>query len=438
LYSVICKPGDIVLALKELIRILDEENLRLRKVPEELIDEVQNLKLFLTLLLQVIQEKSPNNYADLLKLLDKVDADKRFLVYLPFKGLLLESLSVLALESRQKVVFDYLDKSIERTGRIEDELFDAVKASYYKELLESVALFYILKAIGNKLRMNPLKGIRANVGNRSIEEYFSDIIAGWIYEDWVVANVKVNLPKGCKLNRGGTDADRRIKFSEVGGEPDFEVCCSNKTIRLEVQRVGKNSCNIVKGFNFRGDKIESTPKLMWIQVKTHKISSNDFVIFVFPPAFEKYKPFKGKFLVVPTRELVEIESEDEVRKCWYHIDSERAPSLLEEMEKEVENLSISSKTKKAFKERLKKLKESLSKREEPRYLKELFKFVKEKEQLQNAVEDKLCDLVKDSRNKFFLLKENSESKLGVNLKLIGSGDLIVRFDRESIGKLLDN
>jgi len=438
LYSIICKPGDVVCALKKLIRILDEHNLKVRKVPEELVSESQNLRVFLSKLLQIIQERNPRDYADLLKLLDKVDVDKQFLGYLPFKGSLIESLSVLTLKSRRKAVLDYLDRSIERTGRIEDELFEVVKVSYYEELLESVALFYALKAVGSKLRVNPLKEIRANVGNRSIEEYFSDIIAGWIYEDWVVANIKANLPAGCTLRRGGTDADRKIKFSEIGGEPDFEVCCSGKLIRLEVQRVGKNSCNVVKGFDFRGDRIESTPKLMWIQVKTHKISSNDFIIFIFPPAFKEYEPFKGKFLVVPTRELVEIEGENEAKKCWYCINSERAAFLLEEVENELENLPIGSRTKDAFRKRLRKLKESLSKKEEPKYLRELFKFVKEREQIRNAVESKLYSLVKESKVKFFLLKGDSKSKVGVNLKLIGSEDLIVKFDRESISKLLDN
>ena len=437
LYSVICKPGDIVCALKKLIRILDKENLRLRKVPEELVDEAQSLRLFLGLLLNIIQEKSPNDYADLLRLLDKVDADKRFLGYLPFKGCLLDSLSILSLKSRQKAIINCLNESIERTGGMKDSLFSKIKISYYNELLESVALFYALKGIGNKLGLNPLKGIRANIGNRSVEEYFSDLIAGWIYEDWVIANIEFNLPKSCRLVMGGTDAYRKIKFSEIGGEPDFEIRCSNKVVRFEVQRVGKNSCKKKLGFDLRQNLGKSIPTLMWIELKTHKVNNNDFILFVFPSAFELYEPFKGKLLVVPVKKLKEIRTENELEKCWYYIDEAKAPQLIEEMERKLEETdSLSKRTKNAFKRRLESLKNCKSEEEKLKCLKEVLNFVRGRASLRSIVKSELSNLIRVREDKFFLLRDKNYSKVGINLQLIKDEDLVVKFDSRSISKLL--
>jgi len=307
--NVICKPEDVVKGAKELINLLSEEKLKEREVPPELLGEAQNLRRFLKAVLKNLKKK-PRDYGELLKLLSKVNVDDELSKFLPFKGSLIEALSVLSLPARKQALAHVLNVSLERTGTLDDDAFRELREKYERELTEAVATFYALKTIGNELGINPFKNLRQNVGNRSVEEYFSDLVAGWTYEDYVVKKLtEVCKDENVNVEVTGTDKARKIKFSNVTGESDvtlFKEGRGEAKLRLEVQRVGRSSVksNIKsnKKSNKDGCKKEGKFELKF-ELKKHKVEKSDYLILIIGKnvqEFLKELGLEGKLLLIPS------------------------------------------------------------------------------------------------------------------------------------------
>ena len=342
--SFLCKPEDVISALKELENLLSEKSLKERGVlgfGECFLKEVENLKQFLSFLVRELESRTFEDYAKLLEFLDSLEVkDRKFLEFLPYKDSLITALSIFAVKKREEALRLLFQESLERVGRIEDDEFAESEEEYFEEFKRSLALFYALKVVGNKVGISLIKNLRNSIGGREVEEYFADLTVGWIYEDWFLKKLKKTL-KNCSVVPHGVDADRKVKFSKPTGDSDVLVQCKTeegktKKVRLDVQRVGDRSCQDA------GDYLE-------VELKDHKVSKNDFVVFVFPVAFKKFEPLSGKVLVVPTKE---------VKGFWYKLNESKALNLKEEI---LSSPSLRKNTKdaikKLFDELMKKSKE---------------------------------------------------------------------------------
>lgn len=284
--KLICKPSEVVKSIDKLLELLKEEELTNRSVPIEFVNGVKELRNFLSFLKEKIKVKAGSNddYIMLVKVLSEISVNnKKFVELLLVKEDVANAISFLAVEGKKKHLKKWLEKSLERTGTFEDEVFLNLKRTYFQEYLNALAIFYSLKALGQLITVSPLKEIRANIGDRLVEEYFADLIAGWIYEDYLKEKLRSVCGEKCvEVKSTGTDAIRKIKFANITGESDLTLTKESNEkmqLRLEIQRVGsgsvKSNRNNRKRFT-KGEKFE-----LKVELKKHKIEKSDFFIFIF-------------------------------------------------------------------------------------------------------------------------------------------------------------
>ena len=136
------------------------------------------------------------------------------------------------------------------------------------------------------------------MGGRLPEEYFVNLIRGWISEDLASAWIKQNTRGlGVKMTSSAHDADRKISFKSsrkgsgrvISGEPDFliEFRQKRKKKSLEVQRVDRGRLKETNGI---GERLVNIPGHRPEVEKEALRSGKSFVIFLFNEGTERIPP----------------------------------------------------------------------------------------------------------------------------------------------------
>lgn len=269
-----CSPEELSKSIEFCISLLERQELDSRKINEKLMPSIAELKNFLEWICKVCE--SINSNAELVSRLEnpspeEVEKISKFSSYLPYIGKLLDAVQIVKNKKRKETIERILRDRLEKTGHeflIEEhrDLFDEM----IKEIERAIILYFVLEIVYSvDLRVssiNPISKLRRSMGDRTPEEYFSNLVVGWFVEDVfyrVISNKNVTIEK-C-----GVDAERKIVFGKVKkmGMPDFSLRVKDKLVYLELQRVGKRSIKI------------SNDNLM-IEVPEHKLSPDRKIVVI--------------------------------------------------------------------------------------------------------------------------------------------------------------
>lgn len=276
--GLLCDLKTLKTALVKCNSLLSNDILSLRGVPEDILDskELRSLRGFLDWLIKKIDE-GINSFESLIKELERPEAPTEYKSLMGFLGKILDAIQVVKPTTlRYSEVVNTFRNALSRSGHefLLNE-YREIYENYIKELVEATASFLLLEVVlyMNKDRRsnNPIASLRKSMGDRLPEEYFAELLAGWFVEDVIK---KVLEEKSFSVKLTGVDRERKIFFSRPRGmgEYDLEVVAddeSNKSYRLEVQRVGKIS-------RYRGNNEESkennkeSKRFFYTELKQHK------------------------------------------------------------------------------------------------------------------------------------------------------------------------
>jgi len=247
--SILCDFDTFKPTLRKCIFLLEEENLSKRNVNlNELSDEVKeslrNLRNFLEYLKQISERT--RSYEELLKELQNPETPREYLELIGFLGKMLDAIQIVKPNtSRHKAVVKTLYDSLKRTGHdfILSEIDEGTKKKYEQELVEATATFHLLEIVFSVSKTmkerNPIASLRGSMGKRLPEEYFAELLAGWLVEDVIKSELE---KKGFEVELTGVDRERKVfmKKPENMGAYDLKVETDKGTYFLEVQRVAPN------------------------------------------------------------------------------------------------------------------------------------------------------------------------------------------------------
>lgn len=289
-FSNFCDIGEIFKALCEALYLLSEKNLSLRE-----IEQSENIKSFRDFLASIQRiARNCTSYEELITSIQNSSLSNT--VYIGLLGKILDSLQLLKPSKRRIFVVKTLENALMRTGHL--FLIENIhnKWKYLNELIHATSTLELLEValmgIDSEV-INPIATLRQSIGNRLPEEYFAELIAGWLVEDFFLYILE---KKGFICSLEGIDKERTIFFSKQRKMGVFDLVCRFKAeeYKFEVQRVGKLSSSIDKKF-YKFD------------LKSHKWKkekSNNFVVFWIgknPPKFpKKYLNMSNTIIFIPT------------------------------------------------------------------------------------------------------------------------------------------
>ena len=184
------------------------------------------------------------SYEQLVHKLQKDRMPPQFAILFGVVGKLLDAIQIIKSSSfRNNAIRQSIVEKLKRSGHefVWQEL--AGRQRYEEELLKATATFQFLEVaslLEPKRGRNPISTLRKSMGSRLPEEYFAELLAGWIIEDILV---EVLRSKGLDCDLEGPDRLRKIQFFRPPemGVYDFRVSHGNEAFYLELQRVGKLS-----------------------------------------------------------------------------------------------------------------------------------------------------------------------------------------------------
>lgn len=284
--NIFCNIEDVKNSIKKLISLLDPYELKSRNLNEELIKKLELLRKFLSEIVSLVEDRQINDYAQLIFNLSKHRTDDRYKDILYKKSFIIEALSILGVEYRIKELQQYINNSLDRTNTnfSEDKCFVKIKNKFLREYINSLAIYYSLKTVESF--ENSIARIRFNVGNRNIEEYFAELIAGWILEDYIISKIEQAAYDKILIKKKGVDADRKILFEKIHGDADIHLhlLASNRDVRIEFQRIANS---LKPG---RGKKSKAL-----VKIKEHKVEKSDLIFFITRYDFLEKKLGKKEF-----------------------------------------------------------------------------------------------------------------------------------------------
>lgn len=188
--------------------------------------------------------------------------------------------------------------SLHRTGH--ELVLDLCPAAEVDRLCHEIVdasatcgLFEISLLVSGSTR-NPLYQMRRSMGDRSPEEYFSEIHAGWLAE---AAFVLLLNDRAIAAELTGTDAHRRVmlKRPDDMGAADLIVGPPESRFRVELQRCGKATRDRDSGWfkiDLKGHKVQrdDTLVVIWVGPGDNSISDSNSAL-------------RGRLLLLWAREL---------------------------------------------------------------------------------------------------------------------------------------
>lgn len=277
-------------ALQEAINLLTEENLKKRGI-EKVPSNVENLKEFLTKISQNVEIK---NYNQLIEFVNSSQDLKKYKEFMGFLGKILDAIQLLKPSKRSEFAINKIEQNLKRTGHLFllNEIPENLKKNYVKELIEASATFILLEVaytLDFQGKNNPLSTLRRSMGDRLPEEYFSELISGWIAEDVIIRKLE---EKGIEVERQSVDKNRIIQFikpknkktedkdEKKMGSFDIKAYGRFGYYLFEVQRVGNK---IKKKQKSSKSEEGSTSEEFTIDLKKHKYeggNSNNKIILL--------------------------------------------------------------------------------------------------------------------------------------------------------------
>lgn len=250
--SLFCKVDDFKEAISSCIELLDFDALRRRGINILDIDEVSRVQLnnligFLSWVKEKV-ETSVDSYPRLVEELQKSEVPEDYKILVGFLGKIFDAVQVIkSCTLRNKQVKNAIRKCLERTGHdfLLSEINEDLRKKFLEELLNATATFLLLEVVFSfSNSANPISSLRRNMRDRLPEEYFSELLAGWLVEEVIFSELE---KKGISIIRHGVDKERKILFrrSKNMGEYDLIFSLRNAQddgsfdFKLEIQRVGK-------------------------------------------------------------------------------------------------------------------------------------------------------------------------------------------------------
>lgn len=285
--NILCSLKGIKDGLSKLINILNHENLRSRNINSSEVDILVNL---LREISELIKKENVKDYSDLIFLLNTTKIDSKYKQIIYRKSFLIEAISILSIRSRKEELRQYIENSLDRTNtNFEDSIFKNIKNKFFNEFIESLTIYYSLKSI--EFIRNSVANIRFNIGNRTIEEYFAELISGWILEEYLLLKIEEVIGKN-HIKKKGVDASRKILFGKIHGASDIHLYLNKKSIHIELQRIA----NSLKP----GKKKESEVSVL---LKEHKIKNSNVILFITNYKFLSTKLGKKSFYADKIKEI---------------------------------------------------------------------------------------------------------------------------------------
>jgi len=250
---VFCKVNDFKEAVDSCIELLSSDALESRGIDVSDFDEnsshqLESLKGFLIWVKKKI-EMGVDSYSCLVEELQKSKVPRDYQLLIGFLGKILDAIQVMKDHSlRNEQVKNAIRRSLERTGHnfLLDEVDESLKRRFFKELLSATATFLLLEVVFSfSNSVNPISSLRRSMGDRLPEEYFSELLAGWLVEEVICNELE---QKEISVTRYGVDRERKVLFKRPENMGDYDLIFSleseqgadNRNVRLEIQRVGKN------------------------------------------------------------------------------------------------------------------------------------------------------------------------------------------------------
>ncbi len=248
--KLLCNIEDFKSAVEKCENLLSEKNLSCRGIKkedlsDEIKDKIRNLKNFLSWIAKQIDKGEVNSYVHLLKELQTNKAPSGTSDQIGFLGKILDAVQIVEINTlRSKRISKTIEENLARTGHKfllgnNSKHLDKIKREYSKELLEATSTFHLLEVSFMQCKKdksrNPIASLRKSAGNRLPEEYFSELLAGWLVED----AIKLALEnKGFKVTLNGVDKERKILFYKPKDMSAYDLEVEGNFF-MEVQRVGK-------------------------------------------------------------------------------------------------------------------------------------------------------------------------------------------------------
>ncbi len=237
----LCEFESFKIALQQAINLLTEENLKKRGL-KEVSENVQKLKEFLT---KILENDEIKNYNDLVEFVNSSRNLIKYKEFMGFLGKILDAVQLLKPSKRREFAQSKLVENLKRTGHdflIEEMPPKNLENIYLKEVTEASATFILLEVAYalNSQSKNPLATLRRSMGDRLPEEYFSELISGWMIEDIIIQKLR---EKGIRVEQESVDKERTIKLVRPKSMGNYDIIAyvnykNCEKYFFEVQRVG--------------------------------------------------------------------------------------------------------------------------------------------------------------------------------------------------------
>ena len=299
-----CKVDDFKEAVGKCIELLQPVSLKHRGINKQDIDkcnpQLTNLIGFLSQVREKV-EAGADSYPRLVEELQKSKVPKDYKVLVGFLGRILDAVQVMKDSAlRNKQVKKAVKRCLKRTGHdfLLTEVSEDLRKELFEELLSATATFLLLEvAFSFSDSTNPLSSLRRSMGDRLPEEYFSELLAGWLIEEAIFSELK---QKGIPVVRNGVDRKRKILFKRPKNMGDSDLVFSLKNaqdnsnceFKLEIQRVGKKKI-----------PLDANEHAYRVDLKTHKgdFLEKDNSILLLWIGEGKFRIKEGKKTMIPRK-----------------------------------------------------------------------------------------------------------------------------------------
>jgi len=285
----LCEFNDFKFALKKAIKLLEEKNLQKRGI-KEVPKNVSKLKEFL---MKISENNEIENYNNLVEFINLSRDLREYKKFMGFLGKILDAVQLLKPSKRREFAQIKLIENLKRTGHdfLIEILSQKLESTYLKEVTEASATFILLEvsyALNFKSK-NPLATLRRSMGDRLPEEYFSELVSGWIIEDVIIQKLR---EKGITVEQESVDKERIIKFEKPKDMGSYDIITifnyqNCEKYFFEIQRVGaqiKYRRNILKfamplkKHKYEGSSSDNKIILLWFGKNIPNLNKRDKVL----------------------------------------------------------------------------------------------------------------------------------------------------------------
>jgi len=328
--NLLCEIRDFKNALKNASSLLEEKQLK-----ERGIQSISRGIIICRNFLEELYQNDYKSYPEFICFLQKFGASKEVSLLTGGLGKLLDVIQILKSNTlRNKRIKESICRSLQRTGHLYlwEELSDKERHYYQEELINGTALFHLLEVVSlyePAQSSNPINTLRNSMGARLPEEYFAELLAGWVIEDVFKNFFK---KKGFRCFLEGPDKQHKLIFvrPEEMGYYDFKIVADNKIFYLELQRLAKLNKETdskkkelmgkiktyLKEHKYMGGDNRNKILILWIGIpfqKTYKKWAQK-ILFISDIKRKKDVVFKNEYLYLPERFLNEALSWEELKQ----------------------------------------------------------------------------------------------------------------------------